>query len=98
MIAPKQLEDLFAKYSNDYNIDKELLKRIANCESTLNINAISNNYAGLFQFSEQTWINARTTMGNDTNVELRFNAEESIKTAAFLISRGRLNLWPNCNN
>lgn len=97
IIAPKELDDLFVKYGNEYSVDKELLKRIANCESTLNINATAGDYAGLFQFSKQTWINTRLIMGADANIDLRFNAEESIKTAAFLISRGKTGIWPNCS-
>jgi hypothetical protein len=32
----------------------------------------------------------------DPNPDLRYNAEESIKTAAYLISIGKTYLWPNC--
>lgn len=92
------LDSLFSKYSGEYSVDIELLKKIAKCESGFNPN--SNNsglYLGMFQFSSSTWIANRTRMGMDTNPDLRTNAEEAIRTAAFLISRGGRNAWPNCN-
>ncbi|MCX6726138.1 MAG: transglycosylase SLT domain-containing protein [Candidatus Shapirobacteria bacterium] len=97
IILQKDLDELFTKYSNEYNVDKELLKKIANCESTLNPNASTNKYAGLFQFAEPIWIQTRNLMGQNSDINLRFNTEESIKTAAFLISRRRFDIWPNCN-
>jgi hypothetical protein len=92
------LETLFTKYSEEYHADKELLKRIARCES--GFNTTSNNsgmYLGMFQFAAQTWINARTAMGVDSNPDLRTNAEEAIKTAAYMIANGRQASWPNCH-
>lgn len=92
------LDTLFTKYSNEYGADKELLKRIARCESGFNTN--SNNsgmYLGMFQFATQTWISNRSAMGVDTNPDLRTNAEEAIKTAAYMISKGRQSAWPNCH-
>lgn len=96
IILPKDLDELFTKYSSDYSVDKELLKRIANCESSLNPNAGTGRYAGLFQFAEPIWIQTRTLIGKDPDVNLRFNAEEAIRTAAFMLSQGHLGIWPNC--
>jgi len=97
IITSAELENLFTKYANQYSVDKELLKKIAKCESNFNTNAIFRDYAGLFQFAASSWISARTLMGQDSNPSLRTNADESIKTAAFKISRGELSAWPNCN-
>lgn len=91
------LEDFFAKYSKEQSVDRELLKRIAVCESGLNPNAIYGNYGGLFQFSENSWMTARRMMNLDTNPSLRFNPEEAIKTAAFKLAIGGRAAWPNCN-
>lgn len=96
-ISPQDLEDLFTKYSNEFSIDKELLKKIAYCESKFNPQATWGPYAGLYQFSKQAWMSARTTMNMDTNPDLRFNPEEAVRTAAFKISRGELAAWPNCS-
>jgi hypothetical protein len=94
---PTSLDELFEKYANQYSVAKDLLKRIAICESGLNPNATNLGYGGLFQFSESSWISVRNFMNLDTNASLRFSAEESIKTASFLISRGNADLiWPNC--
>jgi len=96
IILPKDLDDLFTKYSNEYSVGKELLKRIAKCESSLNPNAATNLYAGLFQFAEPIWVQTRNLLGLNPDVNLRFNPEESIRTAAFMISQGHLGIWPNC--
>jgi hypothetical protein len=93
---PSQLEPLFQRFASEYNVDKQLLVRIALCESGFNTLAINGDYLGLFQFGTTRWIEYRTQMGHDTNPDLRKIAEESIKTAAFAISRGKLFLWPNC--
>jgi hypothetical protein len=96
IVLPQDLDELFTKYSSQYSVDKELLKRIANCESGLDTNASTGLYAGLFQFGEPIWIQTRNLLGLDSNVNLRFNPEESIKTAAFMVSQGHLGIWPNC--
>lgn len=96
-LPPISMEELFEKYASQYAVSKDLLKRIAICESGLNPNAVNLGYGGLFQFAESSWISTRNLMNLDPNTSLRFNAEESIKTAAFLISRGNSNLiWPSC--
>lgn len=98
VVAPVDLEPLFAIYAQMYQIDKEQLKKIARCESGFNAN--SNNsgmYLGMFQFAASTWISNRTAMGVDPNPDLRLNAEEAIKTAAFMLARGQQRAWPNCH-
>jgi hypothetical protein len=50
----------------------------------------------MFQFLEQTWITARTRMGENTDSSLRKNAEESIKTAAYVIGNGGAHAWSGC--
>ena len=89
-------ESYFEQYSNQYGADKDLLKRIAICESGINPSATNGIYGGIFQFASQTWVTTRNEMGLDSNQDLRFNAEESIKTAAFKISRGGVNAWRGC--
>lgn len=97
-IGSNDLNSLFEKYSAEYSVDKNLLVKIADCESNLNPNAISSfGYVGLFQFSESLWVSTRTRMGKDSNPSLRTNAEESIKTASLLISEGRQSVWPHCS-
>lgn len=97
IVTSSELEELFTRFANEYSVDKELLKRIANCESGLNPNATSRNYAGLFQFSEGLWITTRTLMGQNSDINLRLNAEEAIRTAAFMVSQNHLAIWPNCS-
>jgi len=93
------LESLFTQFSNEYSVDKDLLRRIAACESGFRADAMGAGgvYVGMYQFSENTWISNRQAMGHDSNPELRKNAGESIRTAAFMISRGGQGAWPNCN-
>jgi len=96
-LTSANLEDLFTKYANLYSVNKDLLKKIAACESGYNPNAKYGDYIGMFQFSSGAWINSRALMGQDGNLDLRTNAEESINTAAFKISRGEISAWPNCS-
>lgn len=95
---PSHLDSLYTQYAQQYGVPLSTLQIIANCESRHNATALSKNglYGGLFQFSASTWRSNRTAMGLDTNPELRFNAEEAIKTAAFKISRDGVGAWPTC--
>ena len=90
------LETLFAKFSEEYQADKELLKRIARCESGFNPEAVNGIYAGMFQFAPQSWVSVRNGMGLDTKTDLRTNVEESIRTAAYMIGHGQASAWPSC--
>lgn len=96
--APEELEQLFTKYSAEYGISSDALKIIANCESHYNPNALSKNglYGGMFQFSASTWKSTRKAMGLDENPDLRFNAEEAIRTTAYKISKNGVGAWPHC--
>lgn len=94
--APVNLENLFNQYAAHYGVDVQLLKRIAYCESEFNQMAENGIYLGLFQFNEEIWIRYRTEMGHDPNPDLRSDPNEAIKTAAYLIQKGKLFFWPNC--
>lgn len=96
IVTSAELETLFAKYGAEYNVDPNWLKKIARCESNFNPQADAGLYVGMFQFAAQTWSSTRSSMGLDPHPDLRRNAEESIRTAAFMLSRGRQNSWPNC--
>jgi transglycosylase-like protein len=92
------LDALFSQYSSMYSVSADELKKIAQCES--GFNPSSNNsglYLGMFQFSASTWESERAAMGVDPNPDLRTDPGESIRTAAFMISRGGINAWPNCH-
>lgn len=90
-------DEWFTKYSQKESIDRNLLRRIAVCESGLNPRAVNGIYGGLFQFSTGTWISNRRAMNMDTNPELRFHPEEAIRTAAFRIATVGIHAWPNCH-
>jgi hypothetical protein len=98
IIAPEELDHLFESYGSQYGVDSNTLKIIARCESTFNPNAVSPSglYGGLFQFSPATWISTRRSMGLEENPDLRFNAEEAIRTTAYKISQGGIGAWPTC--
>lgn len=89
-------ESLFSRFSDEYHVDKELLKRVARCESGFNPQAENGPYRGMFQFLGQTWTTVRTTMGLDSNPDLRTNAEEAIRTAAYMFSHGQAYAWAGC--
>jgi hypothetical protein len=91
-----QLDEWFTKYSKEFSIDRQKLWNIAVCESNLNPNAVNGPYGGMFQFASSSWISTRIAMNMDSNPDLRFHAEEAIKTAAFKISTSGLSAWPSC--
>ena len=94
--SPPDQEPLFAKYAGQYSVDKNALERIANCESHFNPNAVNGIYVGMFQFAPGTWQSQRVAMEMDGDLELRKNVEESIRTAAFLVSRAGTGPWKRC--
>ena len=91
------LETLFSKYSAQYSVSEDELKKIANCESGFNSASDTGLYAGMFQFSASTWESVRGLMGLDPNPDLRKDPEQAIMTTAFMLSRGEQNAWPNCH-
>ena len=96
-VSSPQLDAWFTQYANHYSVDRSLLWRIAVCETGLRPNATNGIYGGLFQFSSNTWKANRQRMGMDSNPDLRFNPEEAIRTAAFLLSTRGPGAWPQCS-
>ncbi|MCL4397880.1 transglycosylase family protein [Patescibacteria group bacterium] len=96
--APTDLEAIFSEAAKIYNVDKDLLTKIAKCESNFHSDSINPGgpYLGMFQYLESTWISTRKAMGADPNPSLVFNAEEAIKTSAWKIAHGGLDAWPVC--
>ena len=94
--SPAELEFLFNKYSQQYGVDKQLMKRIAYCESSFNPQAVNGPYKGMYQYLDTTWMAERRAMGLDPDPYLRYNSEEAIKTTAFKISRDGTGAWPVC--
>ncbi|MBI4067373.1 transglycosylase SLT domain-containing protein [Candidatus Gottesmanbacteria bacterium] len=95
-VSSSDIESWFDNYSNQYGVSKELLKKIAWCESHYNPAARNGPFGGMFQFTAKAWENARARMGADQNSDLRYHAEESIKTAAYKISQDGTRAWKNC--
>lgn len=96
-VTSEELDRWFSQYSSVYSVDRGRLWRIAVCESRLKTNAINGEYAGLYQFSSSTWRSTRKRMNLLPDPQLRFNPEEAIKTAAFLLSTRGHDPWPNCS-
>lgn len=94
--APADLEPLFEEFAGIYQVDKNKLKSIAKCESNFARGVLADKYAGMYQFIENTWVNIRTQMGKDSDINLRFGARESIETAAYVLSVGKGYIWPSC--
>jgi len=97
-IAPADMEVLITRYANEYGADANLIRIIADCESHFNPGAQSVNglYGGMFQYTAGSWASKRNEMGLDPNPDLRFSAEESIRTTAYAISRYGASMWPAC--
>jgi len=89
-------ESYFDEYSEKYKVSKDLLKKIAFCESGVSPGAVNGEYGGMYQFSVETWQSTRQLMGADTNPDLRFGAKEAIETAAFKIANKGERAWASC--
>lgn len=95
--TPNQLDAWFTQYSDTYKVDRYMLWKIAVCESGLNANARNGDYVGMYQFATRTWQSTRNHMRLDDNPDIRYVAEEAIKTAAFKISTSGTGAWANCS-
>lgn len=91
------LDDLFNKYGAIYGVDPGVLRSIASCESGFDPSQVTGDYAGLFQFGSLPWQEARGRLGENPDLSLRFNAEESVKTAAHEIQIKGTSGWSDCD-
>jgi hypothetical protein len=89
--------ELVNKYAAIYAIEPAILFKIGQCESHFNTNSISGPYAGIYQFHYNTWQSVRVRMNENPDPALRTNPDESIKTAAFKISKDGTGAWANCD-
>lgn len=94
--SSQQINELINRFAGQYGVSPDVMRYIALCESGFNPLAKNAGYAGLFQFGSVTWKNLRTEIGESTDPDLRFNAEEATQTAAYALSKGKAGLWPNC--
>lgn len=89
-------DEFFTKYAAAFNVSKDLLVRIARCESGFREGAVNGPYLGMFQYLADTWSSTRNAMGENPDPSLRVNAEEAIKTTAWKIAHGGIGAWPVC--
>lgn len=92
----EQINGFITKYSGIYGVSPDILRHIAICESGFNPRATNLGYAGLYQFGSTTWSNFRLQMGENTHPDLRFNADEAVKTASYVLKQNKAYIWPNC--
>ena len=95
---PYDAISLVSKYAQEYGIDDHILFTIGQCESGFNPTSVNGPYGGIYQFHHSSWTSIRNSMGLDANPDLRFNPEESIKTAAFKMARDGTGAWPACSS
>ena len=94
--SSEEIHGFIERFAAQYLVDANVLRHIATCESGFNASAVNGPYVGLYQFGASSWRSNRTQMGEDVDLNLRFNAEESVQTAAFIVSKGWGSIWPNC--
>ncbi|MEK7544446.1 MAG: transglycosylase SLT domain-containing protein [Patescibacteria group bacterium] len=92
----QQINEYIDRFSSQYGIDPNVLRHTALCESGFHPGATNGPYVGLFQFDATTWKTFRNLMGEDTNIDLRENAEEAVQTAAYVYSIHASRIWPHC--
>ncbi len=96
IFSPEEIHDFIERFAAQYGVDPNVLRHIAVCESGFNPSVTKLNYVGLYQFSSNTWIKYRQLLGEDTNQDLRLNAEEAVQTAAYALFLNNDSIWPNC--
>lgn len=92
----QQINEFIERFASQYTVDPNLIRHIALCESGFDPAASRLGYGGLFQFGPNTWKNIRRGMGEDIDTNLRFNAEEAVQTAAYVLHINNAGIWPNC--
>ena len=95
-ISSEQINALIERFAAQYVVDPNVLRHIAICESGFNPSAVNGSYVGLYQFGPITWATNRIPIGENPDPSLRFNAEESIQTAAYMLQTKGRGFWPNC--
>lgn len=91
------IESIIRQAASEYGVNGDVMVEIARCESGLRASAVNGPYGGIFQFLASTWASNRRAMGLDPNQDLRFNAQEAAKTAAFKMARDGFGAWPACS-
>lgn len=92
----EEIYNFINRFAGQYGVSPDVLRHIATCESGFNAQSVNGPYVGLFQFSSSSWESNRSQMGEETDPNIRFNAEESVQTAAYVVSKGDTSIWPNC--
>lgn len=96
IVTSTEINGFINRFSSQYSVDPNFVRHVALCESGFNPKAVNGPYVGLFQFEATTWKNIRLEIGEDTNIDLRANAEEAVQTAAYALSKGKNTIWPHC--
>ncbi len=94
--SPEESHGFVERFAGQYNVDPNVLRHIAVCESGFNAHAVNGSYVGLYQFGPITWQENRILIGEDPDPILRYSAEESVQTAAYLLATKGRRFWPNC--
>ncbi len=92
----QQINEFIDRFAGQYGVSPDLLRHIALCESGFNPLAKNGPNVGLYQFVATTWANRRKLMNEDSNPDLRYNAEEAVQTAAYVLHINDAGIWPNC--
>lgn len=91
-----ELEVMFQAYGNYYGVNPKQLRHLALCESRFRPWVTNGIHAGMYQYNPRTWSATRERMRQDPNPDLRFDAEESVKTTAYKIANEGSGAWVVC--
>ena len=94
----EELDAMMKRFEGQFALEKDVLKNIAKCVSDYNPNLFDDSRIGLFQFQEPTWIELREKLGEETDPNLRFFAEEATQTAGYVLANDLDpdGIWGDC--
>jgi len=92
LFSVAQVQDLIRKYSQKYELDPEMMLKLADCESRFKTDIVTlGRYYGVYQFSGPTFKQYSKELKIENPDPL--DPEQNIEVAAYMIQNGQIGRW-----